>query len=200
MALDPGGTLALLHATGAVLGHDQVAPPEFTTATDTNVELFGVGSLIVPALQLLGPRLVTTCVYVILAPAATGLGEPLFVTDRSQMSFTPVVTVVLLLERVGSDVVAVTEEFAVIVPMGTVEGTPTTTTMSAEVPDGRLAVSLQLTFPVEPTAGAVHVHPAGASTDWNVVFSGVASVKLTPVDAAGPLFVIVWVYVMLFQA
>ena len=33
------------------------------------------------------------------------------------------------------------------------------------------------------------VHPAGASTDWNVVFTGVASVNATPAAAAGPLFV-----------
>jgi hypothetical protein len=39
-----------------------VAPPELATATDTKLELFGVASLSVPVLQLLGPELVMTCV------------------------------------------------------------------------------------------------------------------------------------------
>jgi hypothetical protein len=62
VALEPGRTLALLQATGAVAGHDHVAPPELTTATDTKVELFGVASVSVAVLQLLGPELVMTCV------------------------------------------------------------------------------------------------------------------------------------------
>ena len=95
---------------------------------------------------------------------------------------------VLLLAEVGSLVVAVTDEFAVIVPAATVAGTFTTTIMSAVAPTARLG-SVQFTFPVPPTAGVVQIQPAGADTDWNVVFVGVASVKLTPAAAAGPLFV-----------
>jgi hypothetical protein len=133
-------------------------------------------------------------------PAATGLGAPPLVTDRSQATVSGVATVVLLLAAFGSPVVAVTDEFAVIVPAAVAAGTFTTTIMSATVPDAIAEGSVQLTFPVAPTAGAVHVQPTGAETDWNVVFVGVASVKLTPVDAAGPLFVIVCVYVMLFPA
>src|SRR3954447_21244209 len=124
-------------------------------------------------------------------PAVTGLGVPLFVTDKSQITFTPVFTVELLLARLGSEVVAETEEVAVMVPIATVDGTFNTTTMSAEVPAPRLAVSLQVIVPVPPTAGVVHVHPAGASTDRNVVLGGVTWVKMTPVAAAGPLFVTV---------
>jgi prephenate dehydrogenase len=99
---------------------------------------------------------------------------------------------VLLLAEVGSIVVAVTEELAVIVPAATAGATLTTTIMSAEVPaasDG----SVQFTVPVPPTAGVVQVQPAGARTDWNVVLVGVASVKLAPAAAAGPLFVTVCV-------
>src|SRR5271157_3007636 len=135
-----------------------------------------------------------------LLPAKTGFGVPLLVTDRSQATVSGVATVVLLFAEVGSPVVAVTDEFAVIVPAAVVAGTFTTTIMSAAVPAAIAVGSVQLTFPVAPTAGAVHVQPAGAETDWKVVFVGVASVKLTPVDAAGPLFVIVCVYVMLFPA
>lgn len=57
-----GGTLGLVHATGAASGHVHVTPPLFTTATETNVVFAGVASLNVPVLQLLGPVLVTTCV------------------------------------------------------------------------------------------------------------------------------------------
>jgi hypothetical protein len=60
--VEPGGTVALVHATGAVSGQAHVPPPLFTTATDANVVLPGVASLNVPVLQLLGPELVTTCV------------------------------------------------------------------------------------------------------------------------------------------
>jgi hypothetical protein len=62
VAVEFGGTLALLQATGALFGHTHVAPPALTTATDKKLELFGVASLSVPALQLLGPELVITCV------------------------------------------------------------------------------------------------------------------------------------------
>ena len=66
--------------------------------------------------------------------------------------------------RVGSVVVADTDEVAVIVAATTLAGTFTTTTMSADAPDARLG-SVQVTFPVPPTAGVVQVHPAGANTD-----------------------------------
>ena len=112
-----------------------------------------------------------------LLPAVTGLGLPALVTERSQRSPTPTITVVVLLLEFGSDVVAVTEELAVIGPPNTLAGTFTTITMSAALPAARLAESVQITFPLDPTAGAVHVQPAGAITDSNVVFVGVGSVN-----------------------
>jgi hypothetical protein len=124
-----------------------------------------------------------------LALAATGLGVPAFVTERSQATFTFVVTDVLLLLALGSDVVADTEDVAVIVPIATLDGTFNKTTISAVAPELRFDESVQVTVPVPPTAGVVQVHPTGAETDWNVVFAGVASVKLTPAAAAGPLLV-----------
>lgn len=190
MPVDPGGILELVvHEIGAALGHDQVAPPALTTTSETQLELLGVASVKAAPLQLLGPRLVTTCVYVMVFPAATGLGVPAFVTARSHATFTLVVTDVLLLLDVGSDVVADTDDVAVIVPIATLDGTLSTTTMSAVFPELRFAVSVQVIVPVPPTAGVVQLQPAGADADWNVVFVGVASVKLTPVAAAGPLFV-----------
>src|SRR3954451_14774801 len=100
---------------------------------------------------------------------------------------------VLLFAEFGSDVVALTEEVATMLPAAVEAGTFTTITMSAVAPDARLAESVQLIVPVEPTAGAVQFQPAGASTDSKVVFGGVACVKLTPLAAAGPLFVMVCV-------
>ena len=129
-------------------------------------------------------------------PAVTGLGLPLFVTVRSQLALTFVTTVVVL---VFTEFVAFRVDVAVIVGATTLAATFTTTTMLALAPTARLG-SVQLTVPVEPTAGAVHVHPAGATTDWNVVFRGVASVKFAFVAATGPLFVTVCVYVMSFPA
>ena len=73
-----------------------------------------------------------------------------------------------------------------------VDATFTAMIMSAEAPDARLA-SVQFTFPVAPTAGVVQVQPAGTDTEANVVFGGVASVKLTAEAAAGPLLVTVCV-------
>jgi len=126
-------------------------------------------------------------------PAVIGLGIPLLVTAKSHVTFRLVVTVVLLLALLGSEVVADTEEVAVIGPEVTVEGTFNTTTMSADVPAPRFALSVQVMVPAVPTAGVVQVHPAGASTDWNVVFAGVAWVNETLAADAGPLLVSVCV-------
>ena len=191
--MDPGGTELAEQATGAKFGQFHVAPPEFTNATDWNVVFAGVASLNVPVLQLLGPGLVMVCVYVMLEPAETGFGVPLLVTVRSHATVTGVDTDVVLFADVGSLVVAVTVEVAVIVPAAVPAGTFTTTMMSAEDVLASDEPSVQVTVPVAPTAGVVQVQPTGASTDWKVVVPGVASLKETPVDAAGPLLVTVWV-------
>jgi hypothetical protein len=170
-----------------------------TTATETNDVFAGVASLNVPVLQLLGPEFVTTCVYVMLLPAVTGLGVPLLVTARSQSTDTGVETVVVLFAATGSLVVVVTVELAVMVPAAMLVGTLTTTMMSASAAIAKFAV-VQFTPPALPTAGVVQLQPAGAETDANVVVPGVASVKLRPVAAAGPLFVMTCVYVILFPA
>jgi hypothetical protein len=84
VTVEPGGTVGFVQETGAEFGQVQVPPPVVTAATDTNDVLAGVASVKVPVLQLLGPWLVTVCVYVMFAPAVTGLGVPVFVTVRSQ--------------------------------------------------------------------------------------------------------------------
>jgi prephenate dehydrogenase len=103
-----------------------------------------------------------------------------------------VTTVVVLFVRLGSPVAEETVEVAVVLPTAMVGATLTTTTMLADVPAARLAI-VQFTVPVAPTTGVVQAHPTGIETDWNVVFVGVASLKLTVVAAMGPLFVTVCV-------
>jgi len=103
-----------------------------------------------------------------------------------------VTTLVLLFAELGSVVVAVTDELAVIVAAVMVAATFTTTMMFADALAARV-VSVQFTVPVAPTAGAVQTHPTGAETEANVVFVGTTSVKLAPDAEAGPLLVTVCV-------
>src|SRR5450432_4312508 len=60
--VEPGGTLGFVQAIGEAFGQVHVPPPVVTTPTETNVVFAGRASLNVPALQLLGPELVMTCV------------------------------------------------------------------------------------------------------------------------------------------
>src|SRR5882757_10885686 len=128
-----------------------------------------------------------------LAPAVTGDGAPELVTVRLTFATTTILTVVELLAALGSLVAEVTDEFAVmVVPSGVAAFTLTVTLIFATEPAGRFGF-VQVTAPVPPTAGVVHVHPAGARTDRKVVLAGVVSVKLNEVAGAGPLLVIVCV-------
>ena len=122
----------------------------------------------------------------ILPPAWTGLGVPLFVTAKSQTVTTGVEVVVLLV----GEFVAETDEVAVIVVAGTVGATFTTTMIFADAFAAKLG-SEQVTFPIAPTAGVVHDQPAGMEIEANVVLPGTASVKVRAVAAEGPSFVIV---------
>jgi hypothetical protein len=97
---------------------------------------------------------------------------------------------VLLLAGLGSLVVAETEAFAVIEATVMVDATFTTTIMFADALEARLAL-MQVIVPVAPTAGVVHVHPAGDEIDAKVVFVGTASVKVRFDAVAGPLLVTV---------
>ena len=108
-------------------------------------------------------------------------------TARSQAAVTGVLVLVVMV----SAFVAETDEVAAMAAAVTLGGTLTTTMIDAEVVSAKLA-SVQVIFPVAPTAGLVQVHPAGAETEAKVVLVGTASRKLTAVAAAGPLLVMVW--------
>jgi hypothetical protein len=99
--------------------------------------------------------------------------------------------VVLLFEELGSLVVDEIVEVAVIGEVVTVEARFTTTIMSADADAARLG-SVHVTLPVAPTAGVVHVQPAGADIEAKVVLAGTASRNVTAAAAAGPLLVTVW--------
>jgi hypothetical protein len=188
VATEPGGTLGLVHETGAAFGQVHVPPPVVTADTETKVVLAGVASVKVPLLQLLGPPLLMVCVYVILLPAVTGLGVPVFVTVRSHLSTSGVVTTMFVLfAELGSLVVDVTDEVAVIGDVVTVGATFTTTMMLAEALAAKLD-AVQVTEVV-----VVQDQPAGAETEAKVVLAGIPSVKVRLAADAGPSLVIVCV-------
>jgi hypothetical protein len=64
------------------------------------------------------------------------------------------------------------------------------------------AFAVQVIVPVPPTAGVTQVQPAGGVMLWKVMFAGTfwVSVAVPAVVAAGPRFVITWVYVTLLPA
>lgn len=118
-------------------------------------------------------------------PIWTVLGLAVLVTARSQTAMTGVVMLVLLLAELGSLVVEETEEAAVIEVAVTLVAKFTTTTMFADVAEA-MVEAVHVTDVV-----VVQDQPAGADTETNVVFEGIASVKVGVVAAPGPLFVTV---------
>ena len=124
-------------------------------------------------------------------PAVTGFGLPAFVTLKSACAplATAMVTVAELLARfVSCVVVAPVAVSVMIVPAAVPAATLTTTGNVAVVPGATLG------FVHEMDPVVVHVHPGGTGVkDTNVVFAGKFSVKVTPAQLLGPLFVTVWV-------
>lgn len=75
----------------------------------------------------------------------------------------------------------------------------TRTKLEGEPAEMPRVASVQTIVPVPPTAGIVapQVHPLGTESETNVEFAGIVSVYVATA-VAGPLFVMLWVYVMLF--
>jgi hypothetical protein len=148
---------------GATVGFEQLMVPVVvqvhpagTGVSETKVVLFGIASVKVAPAQLLGPLLVTTCVYVILLAAVTGLGVPLFVTARSQAAETVVTTVAFTVVAL----LAETDEVAVMLATVTEGARLTAMMMSAVAFAARLLESVHVIDVV-----TVHVQPAGAETE-----------------------------------
>jgi hypothetical protein len=122
-------------------------------------------------------------VYVTGEDTNTGVGDAVMATARSE---SPVVSTstdvnVALFDSTGSVIVDVTSaEFTIVVPAtgaaGAGPGFTVTTKVKFVVAVAlfRLAPSVQITCPVDPTAGSTQVHPLGGVIDANVVFGGVA--------------------------
>jgi hypothetical protein len=97
------GMFELLHTTLPVPptpGTTQLHPAG--DVKETNVVFAGTLATRVALSAALGPLLVTTCGYVILLPAATGFGDPAFVTLKSALDTTLATSVALSFARLIS--------------------------------------------------------------------------------------------------
>lgn len=131
-----------------------------------------------------------------LAPAATGSGESVLVTERSAPvpEVTMVVSVSELFALTGSLTAEDTDAvFVIVVPLG-VAGFTFTTIENVAVASSANEATGQVTDPVPPTDGVAH--PAEGETETNVVLVGVASVRTTLVAVSGPSLSMTIVYVM----
>src|SRR2546421_212453 len=123
------------------------------------------------------------------AVGSTGLGESVWVTERSAIGPTVVVSVSLLFVALGSAVVELTVAVLLItVPAGTASLTLTTNVR----PRPELAGSeenVQVTVPVPPGAGVVQLVLPKFSKETKVVPTGIMSVSVTPWASLGPRLV-----------
>jgi hypothetical protein len=86
--VEPAGMFGFVQVITPVpptAGLVQVQPeaPAPDTTIDWKVVFVGTTSVIVASMPLMGPLLITVCVYVMLLPGTTGLGTPEFVTAMS---------------------------------------------------------------------------------------------------------------------
>src|SRR5436190_17700538 len=134
-----------------------------------------------------------------LFPAVTGSGVSVFVTETSADVATAVVAVAVLLPVVVSVGEATVAVLVIVVPAA-VEALAFTINVKvcAPLPAGRATPPVRA--PVTVPAVLVHVQPAGAVQETNVVFAGTVSVSVTLCASLGPLLVTETVEVMLFPA
>ena len=164
--------------------------------SDVAVVFAGSVSLRLTLVAVLGPPLVTICVYVIVLPALTGIGAAVFVTEISAEVDTSVLTVAALLPPFESPVVELTVAVSVsIVPDAMVAGTLTTNVKGPTV-----LLALRFDPSVQVRVARVQVHPAGPVRLIAVAPGGSVSTIFGVAALAGPEFVTVCVYVMLLPA
>jgi hypothetical protein len=160
VVLAPGIMLAIVQVTVPPEGVPQDHPaPDIVP----NVVLAGIVSTSVAAPESDGPLFVTTCVSVIVPPAVTGLGVPVFVTAISTAASAVVFALAVLFDASGSPFeVATVVVFVTTVLFAVEDGTSTSNCKVATAPTARLAV---LHVKVPPL-GAVHDQPGGTVIDW----------------------------------
>ena len=179
---DPGAKLEFVHVRVPTVQIHVPPGPVRVWA----VVFGGSVSVRLTPVAVLGPLLVTTCVYVIVPPGSTGTGLGEFVTERSAVSATKVVTVALLFVLLGSLLEATEAVCERIVPLATVDGTFTTNVKLA-VPTGMAAVSVQVRL------ASTQFQPAGPASDTAVVPDGRVSVRTAAFAEPCPALVIVCV-------
>src|SRR5947209_10687824 len=125
----------------------------------------------------------------------TGLGEPVFVIDRSALPVaTVVVAVPVSLPEFGSttmvELILATAVLVRMVPWAVLGATWTMIWNVATAPEANVA-AVALTVPVPPAAGVDNVNagPAVCDADTNVVFAGTASLKVMLRAVFGPVLV-----------
>jgi len=173
VAVAPAATAPRLQVTVAT-------PEQVPTLVDDDPKLTPAGSVsvtvTVPA--ALGPLLLTVRVYVSGLPASAGLGEPVFVIDRSADVPTVVEVEAVLLPPLGSDVVDDNEAVFETVPA--VVGA----TAIVTVADPPLAIVPRLQ---ETVAAPAHV-PCVDDVETNVTPEGSGSLTATSAAGLGPAF------------
>ena len=116
---------------------------------------------------------------------------PLLVTARSAEAFTVAAVDWLLFAGVGSVVLDDAEAvFVIVVPFAIFAPTLKTSVNVADAPLASVPI-VQLTDPVPPTDGFVHVKagPVFCVSETNVVPAGSVSLSVTLCASLGPLFV-----------
>jgi hypothetical protein len=94
-----------------------------------------------------------------------------------------------LFPATGSAIVLATVAVFVMVEPTAAPASTRTRSVTAEIWPEVSEARAQETVPVPPTAGVVQVQPLGVETERKVVLAGTASVRVTPIAVAGPLFV-----------
>src|SRR5215218_3402375 len=128
-----------------------------------------------------------------LAPAATGSGESVLVTDRSARVTTAVAVFgKLLISLFRVPVVTTLGLLLRPEPLPTFGLTFTTKVNVAEAPAASVAIVAEK-VPVPPTGGVVSVNagPAVCVAETNVVLTGTGSFSVTPCASLGPELVTV---------
>jgi len=180
----PGASVGSVQVRVAKV-HVQPAGP----ISDVAVVFAGSVSITVTPVAVLDPPLVTTCEYVMVPPAVTGIGVAVFVIDTSAEVATSVLTDAALLPPFESPVVELTVAVSVsTVPDAVVAGTLTTNVKGPTVVlAGRFDPSVQVRVP------RLQAHPAGPVRLVAVVPVGRVSTIFGVVAAVGPELVTVCV-------
>ena len=124
-------------------------------------------------------------------PAITGFGDAAFDTDKSAPAVAPTIvfTVAVLFVELGSLAEELTEAVSVMTVPFAVPLFTLTTSVNVPAVDPSMFEMLHTTFPVPPTPGVTHVHPAGDAIETNVVFAGTVATSVALSAALGPLLV-----------